>query len=222
MIETPEKILEEMEGVLKSVEGAYTIWLSYALKLMHLEFSEKTLRKTNANDILSGITEKFLDGKRNWDSEKYPDFYRFMFLVIKSEISNLAKLKDRLVYDHFEKLDYRAKELERKEEFESLSKFELHKENEIADFEDNDGKHDLIDRCFDALNGKDEEEVFVLIMEGKKTRHISAELHWENRKVEAVIKRIKRKAEPIIFNYFREKRITLPPKIASLRAFSEK
>lgn len=222
MIETAERILDEMGRVLKTVEGAYQIWLSFTLKLMLAEFNDKTLRTINANDILSGITEKFLDGRRNWDSEKYPDFYRFMFLVIRSEVSNIAKLKDRLVYDHFENLERQASVIEERGELELLSKFELREGNEIADISKADAKYELIDRCFDCLNGKDEEEVFLFIMEGKKARHISAELNWKTSKVEAAFKRIKRKVEPIIYDYFKEKKITLPSKIAGLKAFSEK
>lgn len=222
MIETPRKILEAMERVLKTVEGAYKIWLSYTLKLMHCSFSSKDLRRINANDILSGITEKLLDGRRKWDSEKYPDFYKFMFLVIKSEVSNLAKQKDKLVYNYFEKISDRADELERRSEFDFLSKYELRQKNEIADNEINDKKFSLVDACNDVLHGQDEALVFECILDEMKPRHIAEILNWEVSKVNVIMKRIKRKVVPIIFDYYRKEKITPPTKIARLWAYSVK
>lgn|GEM_PF-3153247 len=219
MIEVPENILNEIEQTLKTVNGCYGKWLAFTLKQMHAEFSENLLRRIEPGDIIGCIIEKLINGTRKWDREKYPSFFNFFYLLIRSEVRNLAKKQDNLLIDNF----VQEEDLEDIQvilfDDELASKFDNNGPEKFSYPAEETDKFELVDLCFDILKDEEEKTVFLEIMEGKKNRQIAAEKGIDISKVEAVIKRIRRRTIPIINEYLKKKKKRLPVKLIKRQSF---
>jgi len=62
----------------------------YAKKCMK-EMKTKQLEGITPEDIVSETLLKVLEYKRNWETAKTTNFKNFLFMTVRSEISNLAK-----------------------------------------------------------------------------------------------------------------------------------
>jgi len=208
MDETNKEALKEIAKTLHNIDGVLEIWIKFTLKQMSVYLPTDIMRKHDPKDIVSGTFEKLITGKRNWDKEKYPDFYKFMFLVITSEIRNIAKRYEPEDNFYFEKLEL----LESAAESEDGDSFDNESELDKPDYTaESDDKFLLVDQCFDALEGDAEaQEVLKLRYEERKNREIAELTGLTTDKVEAALKRIHRRVDPLIFKIFQQRGTKLP------------
>lgn len=219
MIEGPENILNEIELTLKTVNGCYGKWLAFTLKQMHAEFSENLLRRVEPGDIVGCIIEKLINGNRKWDREKYPSLFNFFYLLIRSEVRNLAKKQDNFLISNFIQEEDSGEMPEILFDDELASKFDDNKPEKFFYSAEEADKFELVDLCFDILKDEEEKAVFLEVMEGKKNRQIAEESGMDISKVEAIIKRIRRRTIPIISGYLKKNKKRLPVKLRMKQSF---
>ena len=183
---------------LKSIVTANTITydglLNYADKLLHLFLIGRIKIKYDAGDIVHSIIEKLYIGSRKWDYEKYPDFKRYFYLLIKSEISNLAKYEEK-----FAEIDDGTEEGEdRVEEF-----LDFARNLSLEEILSGQDAKELKERCLKLLDGDDDAVlVFLESLEGNGNAGIAESLGVELSLVENAKKRMKRRLNLIYLEYF--------------------
>lgn len=208
MEQKPEEILAELERIHKESPGSYKKWLSFTVWQMKICFNRTKLQRFSAEDLIEDVIEKLIDGKRKWDKDKYPDLNKFMYRLICSHVKNLAKKKERHVYDY----NFGEHDCPNDEVGKNTSRAKT--SEQIFDYvEEDQGKFHLTDACFDALE-KDREcqKVFHLLIDGKKNRQIADELKMKTSDIVNIKKRIFRKVKPVIENEFAKRKIKLPVK----------
>lgn len=169
----------------------YEKMLVYADKLIKIFLNGKSKIKVEAGDIVHSVIIKLFNGKRKWDFEKYPDFNVYMFMLIKSEICNIARYERKFVdindcgecdENVFEEFIDRNKNL-------TLDEILSDKDAE-----------ELKQRCLKMLSGdEDAAIVFLECIEGGSNKEIAGRLGVKILFVENAKKRIRRKLNNVYF-----------------------
>jgi RNA polymerase sigma factor (sigma-70 family) len=92
-----ELAIEKIEYAIKIKNKALKGWLVVADR--YLKFYSKGIyeRHWTAEDIVYELIERILAGERKWDSERVPDFNKFMYSNIRSIVA--GKLKSRQIVE---------------------------------------------------------------------------------------------------------------------------
>ena len=181
------------ELALKEIERAYTTekirlksWLNVAGKYLVCYGQNSFECHLTAEDIVQELITKILEGERNWDPERVPDFDQFIFRNIQSIIE--GKLRARNIVESVEVFEPKAKE------------GKVYKGIREGQYENNIYACELIDindkleRCYNKLS-EDDECGLVLIEwhAGKTSIEIADSLGLEVHEVENIKKRIRYK-----------------------------
>jgi RNA polymerase sigma factor (sigma-70 family) len=193
----PAEIIKVFESAINNNDGTYEKWLAVADIWLNNFLTGKLKNKYQAKDIVHDLFIKLCDGKRKWDKDKYPDFVIYFFMLIKSQVWNLAKYEEKLV---------NATENYYEEDNEENGNTGLIIDNvnflgldEILSGAD---ERELYKLCLEKLN--DDEDGCIIFMEaaeGKPNQEIAKELGVEIRFVENAKKRVKRKLLPLFSEF---------------------
>ena len=174
---TQDEIIRGFATILKQTDGTYERLLASAhhrLENYHL------LECVNEKDVLHTLFIKLIDGDRKWDKDKYPNFVIFLFMLIKSHISNLAEIE--------------------KGEVELDDQMEINSQD-IPGFHGQ--MHEFKELCLNEL-GKDESlrKIFCAFSDGLANREVAKDLDMSICDVQNAKKRIIRKLQPVYDQYY--------------------
>jgi DNA-directed RNA polymerase specialized sigma24 family protein len=168
----PECIKKSFQSILDSRDGTYERWLQYADIMIALYRLQEYL---SPGDVINSIYIKLYDGERNWDQEKYPDLRVYVFMLIKSFVSNF--------YEKQKKNICIAPLLEGIGSFATFS---------------SKAAEELKEQCLFALKDEPEgREVFLTLIEFHKNQEAAKNLGVEVELVEYAKRRIQRKLKPV-------------------------
>lgn len=86
-----KRTLKELK---KLTNKDYVELVAFAEKRLAILFSGRKIPQgRSGKDFVQEIITKVLEGVRNWNIESTPDFKKFLFSSVKSEISNFARSK---------------------------------------------------------------------------------------------------------------------------------
>ncbi|MCX6168350.1 MAG: hypothetical protein NTX65_03355 [Ignavibacteriales bacterium] len=185
MIADLNLIAQNLERLIEANDGTYKRWIAHADKLLHIFLAGRTKLKYQADDIVHSIILKLLVEKRKWDYQKYPDFGKYFCLLIKSEVSNLAKFEEKFI------------EIEEDEEEpeDSVELFiDRNRNLSLEEILNSQDALELESRCMKLLEGDDDALlVFLELMEGRSNKETAESLGVEISFVENTKKRIRRR-----------------------------
>jgi RNA polymerase sigma factor (sigma-70 family) len=198
----PSEIPGIFEKILYEEKGLYRRWLTYADLLLWSSMAGKLRIKYEAKDIIHSLFDKLCTGCRKWDIEKYPCIKTYMFMLIKSEISNLTV--NELKYVEVEKTTEEI--AENTDQKGNLIMEDIYSVS-LADILSGADAQELFDLSLNKLDGNDNDGIiFLLASEGSTNRDIADYLGVNVSFVENARKRIKRKLLPL-FEEFLERKI---------------
>jgi DNA-directed RNA polymerase specialized sigma24 family protein len=168
----PEFIKKSFQSILDSSDGTYERWLKYADIMIALYRLQEYL---SPGDVINSIFLKLYDGERNWNREKYPDLRVYVFMIIKSFVSNF--------YEKQKKNMCITPLLEGIGSFATLS---------------DAAAEELKEQCLFVLKDDSEgKEVFLKLIEFHKNQEAAKNLGIEVELVEYAKRRIQRKLKPV-------------------------
>lgn len=175
--------IEKIELALTVKKNHFKKWLVVADRYLKYYSNGKYERHLTAEDVVQELITKILEGKRNWNPEKQPDFDQFMFLNIRSIVEGKFRARNKVesVEDFYP------------DNSETGVKHNFNK-NLIAENEDPADaidRNDKIEECYnEILDDEDAALVFLEWKKGKTSRQIAEELGMEVAEVERCKKRI--------------------------------
>jgi DNA-directed RNA polymerase specialized sigma24 family protein len=179
-----EKAIKEIETAFRNEQQRSKSWINVAGKYLKFYGSNGFENHYTAEDIVMELINKLLNGERNWDIEKVPDFDHFMYQNIQSIVE--GKLRSRKIVESVDSFKPNAK---------AGKVFRGLKPGQYADNRDTGELIDLknkLERCYNELSGDDEcGLVFLEWLQGKTSIEISESLGITVNDVERIKKRIK-------------------------------
>ena len=92
-----EKAIKEIETAFRNEQQRSKSWINVAGKYLKFYGSNGFENHYTAEDIVMELINKLLNGERNWDIEKVPDFDHFMYQNIQSIVE--GKLRSRKIVE---------------------------------------------------------------------------------------------------------------------------
>jgi RNA polymerase sigma factor (sigma-70 family) len=179
-----KKAIAEIESAYKHDKKRSKSWINVAAKYLNLYSSNRFENHLTAPDIVMEVINKILNGERNWDHHKVPEFDKFMYSTIQSIVE--GKYRYRM---HVESVD----------NFEPSAKNgKVYRGLIPGQYADNhDSAHlihikDKLERCYNEL--KDDDECGLVHMEwlhDKTNVQIAENLGITTAEVEKIKKRIR-------------------------------
>lgn len=177
-----ERTLEELKNI---TESDYLQLVAYAEKRLSMIFyGSKIPEGRKGQDFVQEVLTKILEGIRKWNQAETPDFKKFLFSSLKSEISNFTVLKVR----------------EKEIDVDSKSDHEFWSAILDSDnFLEKKLQEEAIDFVFSRLDSIESNLSTLLIMEleGYETEEIAKEMEIEVKDVYNLRKRLKRHGSTI-------------------------
>jgi len=179
-----KKAIAEITNAYKHNQKRSKSWINVAAKYLKLYSSNRFENHLTAPDIVMEIINKILNGERNWDHQKVPDFDKFMYSTIQSVVE--GKYRYRTQVENVNDFKPEAK------------KGKTYKGLIAGQYADNhDTAHlihirDKLERCYNELKHDDEcGLVFMEWMQDKSNVQIAESLGIKPADVEKIKKRIR-------------------------------
>jgi hypothetical protein len=188
--------IEKIQAISKLFEGDQKLLrrLFGKAETYYLEcFKGKVLAVTGV-DIVHGLIESMITGRRNWDVEKYPCAYRQLSYYLKSEILNL-KSKETKIAESIDIYTERNSEREIQSGTVETGADEKMEVNRI---------YEMIEGCKKYLKESGsiiQQKIFEGMHSGKTNLEIAKETGAEVREIENEKKKLKRKLQRKFPNY---------------------
>lgn len=177
-------VSEILLPLLSRDESIYKKWIAFADRLLHTFITGRRIINFQGIDIVHSLILKLILQKRRWDPQKCPEFEKYFFRLIKSEVSNHAKFEEKFVdclweEDEYDDFDLPLNEVQKAGHKEILNNLEV---------------EDLTSRCIKYLDGDEGAlSVFIETARGGGNKKIAESLDVSLKFVSNAKKRIRRK-----------------------------
>ncbi len=195
-IELKEKRINFFQELLEREPQRYRKWTTMAHKLIRVMRKSGTARHIEADDMVSQIIEKIINGKRYWDMDKV-NLDVFIYHCLRSEISNLLKKEEKMPVSYRLSCDYQADE----EDYHIDKNHNLPLESILREQD----YTELTRLCFSKLEKEGEIECYFVLEEtlkGGSAEETAKALNMSVNRIYELRRRIKMKLQIPIAEYF--------------------
>jgi len=178
--------ISEIENAFTCNKNRSKSWINVAGKYLKYYSSDKYENHYQPDDIVMELIDKILNGRRNWDPDRVPDFDQFIYMNIRSLVE--GKFRNRNIVESVPVFEPSAKA---GKVYKGLQDDQYEKEPEYEQLIDH---NDKLSKCYDILSSDEEcGVVFLEMLNGSTSIQIAKYIGTDVAEVEKIKKRIKYK-----------------------------